>query len=334
MGDPGRTRMPSELNNIAPMTTRQFPPRYLDPFQNELAKLRFQEEQLIRMLEDVKTRFSSECEKEVEEVRRKYDSLIQNEDKTFMETKQMLEVYCSKVHLNMILGEAFKIKCIDARPGGQPSRPGLSSATMQQFPVPPLPQNAWRSPRPTAPPVQVVHHSSALFSSNLLASHSNAVIPTSTVIPRVNLQSGSGLRATPPHLHPFRPSMSAPSHSPPFSGITSQASLNHPTAAQPLPSLHQPQVPSYPPGAFTGTQSQVSSGTFPAVYNPSNLELLMDVVGNRSGANLLRPLAESNLDTWLSSGQTIVGTGRGSTATDNVGPVAAIDVVCLSDDDQ
>lgn len=41
-----------------------------------------------------------------------------------METKQMLEVYCSKVHLNMILGEAFKIKCIDARPGGQPSRPG------------------------------------------------------------------------------------------------------------------------------------------------------------------------------------------------------------------
>lgn len=57
-------------------------------------------------------------------MRRKYDSLIQNEDKTFMETKQMLEVYCSKVHLNMILGEAFKIKCIDARPGGQPSRPG------------------------------------------------------------------------------------------------------------------------------------------------------------------------------------------------------------------
>ncbi|XXG89638.1 hypothetical protein AAC387_Pa12g1592 [Persea americana] len=334
MGDPGRTRMPSELNNLAPMTTRQFPPRYLDPFQNELAKLRFQEEQLVRMLEDVKTRFSSECEKEVEEVRRKYDSLIQNEDKTFMETKQMLEVYCSKVHLNMILGEAFKIKCIDARPGGQQSRPGLSSTTMHRFPVPPLPQNAWRSPRSPAPPVQVVHHSSALFSSNLLAPHSNAVIPTSTVIPRVNLQSGSGLRATPPHLHPFRPSMSAPSHSPPFSGITSQASLNHPTAAQPLPSLHQPQVPSYPPGAFTGTQSQVSSGTFPAVYNPSNLELLMDVVGNRSGANLLRPLAESNLDTWLLSGQTMVGTGRGSTGTDNVGPVAAMDVVCLSDDDQ
>lgn len=36
----------------------------------------------------------------------------------------MLEVYWSKVNLNMFLAEAFKIKCTDAKPGSQPSRPG------------------------------------------------------------------------------------------------------------------------------------------------------------------------------------------------------------------
>lgn len=76
----------------------------------------------------------------------------------------------------------------------------------------------------------------------------------------------------------------------------------------------------------------VSSGTFPAVYNPSSLELLMDV-GNRSRANLLRPLSESNFDTWLPSSQTMVSSGRGSTVMDVVAPVAATDVVCLSDDE-
>ncbi|XP_058094527.1 uncharacterized protein LOC131240366 [Magnolia sinica] len=333
--DPRVAGMPLESTirppHSFPMTTQRSQVLYLDPLQNELSRLRREEEQTVKMHEDVNNRLKADCERELEEVRRKYNGLVQNSDKIFAERMKKLETYMYKVSMNQRLAEAFRLKCIDVKLRSmQPSRVLPSTSGIQQFPMQSSPQTAQRPLHPSAPPVQVVHRPSALFSSN------SATAPhfSPTVSPRVNIQLSTELRAPAPHLQPFRPtSVSMSSHLPPTSGMPSQQSIANSVTAPPQPP-QLPHVPqSVPSGVFSGTHLRDSSGALPAFHNSlSAVELLMDF-DRRSGANL-QNLSDLSLsfDTLLPSNPS-TGSGRGTAGASTARPQAAVDIVCLSDDD-
>lgn len=184
---------------------------------------------------------------------------------------------------------------------------------------------------PAAPPVQVVHHSSALFSSNPNRPRLSPIVP-----PAGNLQGASEPRAPAPHLQPFRPatSISAANLQPLTRALPSQQSLSNTASSSMLPHLN-PRTPTHSSGPFSRTQQAESVGVLPVFHNHtmSAMELLMDF-DNRPGANPPNPLStlqelEINLDAWDPSELAMSGSTRGNSV--RTGPVA--DVVCLSDDD-
>jgi hypothetical protein len=77
-----------------------------------------------------KLRLKSDCEKEIEEVvaqiRRKYDTKIQERESEFLLKKKELDANHNKVLMNKILAEAFRSKCMDLRvPGSSGMQQGM-----------------------------------------------------------------------------------------------------------------------------------------------------------------------------------------------------------------
>ncbi|KAJ6793025.1 Uncharacterized protein M6B38_112400 [Iris pallida] len=269
-----------------------------DPLQNELMRIRKQDESRTKKHEDKKLQLELERDQEIERIRRKYEVLLQDAETEFVHDKRMLDTIYNKVLLNRILAEEFRAKFIENK-GGASSFPGPQPNTGQQFlpasHTPRAPRQSSSSPilvpnsanllqtpvrtpstRPTvgqrtmAPlhPRPVVRHSSPLFPTNQVRSHVSPVLP-----PRMNHQLGTEARAPAPHLLRFRPPSSAAVTLP---LQTSQVS----TQQQPLPNLgsativspitptpraplsgtcHQPSVPSFSPASHNVTLSMHQS---------------------------------------------------------------------------
>eukprot|EP00262_Sarcandra_glabra_P020936 TRINITY_DN8537_c0_g1_i1.p1 TRINITY_DN8537_c0_g1~~TRINITY_DN8537_c0_g1_i1.p1 ORF type:complete len:459 (-),score=67.77 TRINITY_DN8537_c0_g1_i1:47-1291(-) len=227
-----------------PATTRLPQVFHPDPLQNELARIRVAEEHAIKLNEDEKLRLKSECEKELEEVRQKYDNLIQGADVALIQKRKTFEANYNKVFLNHMLAESFKFRFTDARAGSRAVQQGAPASFVHQFlqqsgqPIT-APRPGW-APAP-APPLQVVHHSSALISN----------IP----------------RAPAPHLrHSIRPFAST-------LGPNLPTPPNHRSLDNPVPTSAI-----YQSTAFSRTYLPEGSGVSPVFNNPSlsALELLMD----------------------------------------------------------
>ncbi|XP_058101680.1 uncharacterized protein LOC131245918 [Magnolia sinica] len=316
------------LPQTYPVASRQTSVLRPNPLQNELAKLRKEQEHVIKTHEDEKTRLISEREREIEEVCRKYGGLIQNSETACLRQQKALETWISKVNLNLMLAEALKLKFADAtNPGCTPPRQGTPTVR-QQFPILPLPQTAQRPPRALGPPVQVVHHPTDLFSANPAAPRFRPPMP-----PTINLSIGTELRAPAPHLQYFRStSILSPNHFPQPSGIPSQPSPSVLTTTSPLP-LPLRSLPSHPLGTFSGTCLPNSSIAFPAFHNPSLSAVEPRVDFNiHSGMNLPNQLRMAEAGSGVGSlvppiTTTPGGNGMGKAIH------SATEVVCLLDDD-
>ncbi|XP_077252881.1 uncharacterized protein LOC143892273 [Tasmannia lanceolata] len=324
--DPGNTGILPELSSRAPQypMTAPRPPQFkLDPLQYEMAKIHREKELTVKMHEDEKIRLKSECEREIEEVHRKYNGLIQDAESRFVQRQKILETNLNKACLNRILAEAFKYKFTDPRPAARKGLPSTSVHHSQQ----PLPQafpqtvhRPARAPAPVTAPTQLVeavHHSSALFSCNYPTPQFNPTIP-----PHINLQVSAEQRAPAPHLQPFRTmaSTSAPSHPPPPVVMQSQQSVtNNSSKSTPL-------------GGVSGTNSQPSSCALPLSPSSSlsTQELLMDI---ESHVEPYRSTLGSIFDTRVPSALVPEGNPRVPPVSNIARVPAEVEVVCLSDED-
>ncbi|KAF6167818.1 hypothetical protein GIB67_027596 [Kingdonia uniflora] len=371
-----------------PSTSRASMPFSTDPLENELQRLNKEDEISIKKHEHRKMELTSNCEKEIEEIRRKYNTQIHDAETVFVENRKIRESIFNKILMNKMLANTFSFKCTYAvakstgstalqhgvYPGSVHQLSQLSSPPISQRPIyvpspsvaPPaapvaaLPTASLAAPSlqmvhnssapaapplqvryssaPTAPPVpvakhylstpaalpvpavnhhpsapmapavtpplQVVHHSSALFSS-IVRPHFNPVSPV------VSHQVGSEIRAPAPHLQSFRPA-------PLVTSVMVSGQQSH-------KSPQIPRVPSYASVPFS-RMHPTDCARGPAVGHPSfsHVDLLRDV-DNRHAENqrnLLPPLPDlsPSVDAWVLQGPT-------------AHTIIASDVVCLSDDD-
>ncbi|KAL5990596.1 hypothetical protein ACLOJK_011498 [Asimina triloba] len=330
-GDPQVVGMQLEStggSSSFPMTLpRSRLPFYPDPLVNELARLRREGEEATKKHETLINQITANCERDIQEVRRKYNGLIGNCNRKFSEMKGKFGTYLSKLSRNLKLAETFRTDFDDPATKLVPHAQGLP-ASSQHCLRQSLSQTQPRLLHELAPSVQVAYRMPSLYSSN--PANSTTLNPINP--PRVNLQAGAELRAPAPHLQPFRPtSASTPNHLPPASGMVNQESVSGPITA----SSHPSQIPAgplfVPVGGFGRPPLPEQNFRNPSL---SALELLMDVDRRQSRTSLQSPS-----DLILPGGTLLPSNLFTGTRQDNVAganssrPPGAVDVVCLSDDD-
>ncbi|KAI3472070.1 hypothetical protein Pfo_028758 [Paulownia fortunei] len=72
----------------------------------ELEGLQKQKTELLKLHEEMKLQTKMACEKEIDQIRKKYDMLLQNAEMAFVEEKKVLETRYNKVYINKSLAEA------------------------------------------------------------------------------------------------------------------------------------------------------------------------------------------------------------------------------------
>lgn len=73
---------------------------------------------IILFLLEQKLRLKSDFEKELEELRRKYDVKFQEIEVEFQLTKKTLDANLNTVYMNKFLADAFRSKCLDIKASG------------------------------------------------------------------------------------------------------------------------------------------------------------------------------------------------------------------------
>ncbi|XP_072987626.1 uncharacterized protein [Typha latifolia] len=145
-------------SNVQLERARQFPVSYTLPqsrpqgldlnlLDRELTRLRKINEIITQRHEQKREELKSNCQIEINKVRRKYDELIRDFEIEHLQSKKKLEIICDKIHKHQMLAEGFKIF---ANPSGRgtDAHQGLSSTT--QFIQVSQPQFA---PRPASVPI-------------------------------------------------------------------------------------------------------------------------------------------------------------------------------------
>ncbi|KAL5709955.1 DNA helicase [Ranunculus cassubicifolius] len=124
---PSRENGPPRLPiGVSPARPPQINPRqFSDPLQNELIRIKREEEQVMKMHEEEKVKLNNECEKQIEEIRKKYNNMLEEAELDLGQKKKALETNYNIVYMNKILADAFRMKC-DARnsSGLQPQQQG------------------------------------------------------------------------------------------------------------------------------------------------------------------------------------------------------------------
>ncbi|XP_077226776.1 uncharacterized protein LOC143860127 [Tasmannia lanceolata] len=253
VADPGsRGILPESYNRPPqyPTTTRRTPLFHLDPFQNEMAKLHKEKDITSKMHEDEKIRLKSECEREIEEVRRKYNGLIQDREVMLVQRHKMIDTNLEKFQLNWMLAESFKYKFCNATPAARQGLPSTSAQCSQQPLQQALLQTVQRPARAISPvrapvlapalataptqPVQGVHHSSAPYP--IMAPVLAPVPPTAPTQPVQVVHHSSALFSCSPTSH-FNPII------PPHTNIQ----VGHPEPRAPAPAPHPTATPYFNP---------------------------------------------------------------------------------------
>ncbi|XP_059297528.1 uncharacterized protein LOC132050331 isoform X1 [Lycium ferocissimum] len=95
-----------------------------DPLHKDWERIHKEREKGAKILEDMKLRLRSDCEKEIEDmiaqIRKKYDDKLQEAETVFLRKKKELDVNQNKVLMNKLLADAFRCKCMNLKPSGLP----------------------------------------------------------------------------------------------------------------------------------------------------------------------------------------------------------------------
>ncbi|RWR81523.1 helicase protein MOM1-like protein isoform X1 [Cinnamomum micranthum f. kanehirae] len=328
-----RTGMIEEHSNRPPqnLIALQSQLHCTGPLPNELNKMRREEEKTIKMHEDERARLKLECEREIEEVRRKYKGFIHDAEMMIQKNLEVTQKNISKVCKNSKLAEGFRLMLIDAAKSRAPAlRQGMRFTSR----LPSMQSLHGLSSAETAGPS--TQHPPALSLGNLAAPH------ISPVNPPVTFHVGAQLRAPAPHQQPFRPSYTRPpsDNLSPLVRMPNQQQLHNSfVSTSPL----YPQAMVRPP-SLSGTRGRTdlpydTSALSASHYRSlSALELLVDINNHQSGTDPLNlpPLTEPGLtfDSLVPSNIMMVGHGgQGTASSQTTVPSTVFDVISLSDDD-
>ncbi|KAE9620565.1 hypothetical protein Lalb_Chr01g0004401 [Lupinus albus] len=342
---------PSEINqhsiqSATHPTSMIVPPLCRDPLVNEVERISKLTDLNMKNHEDMKLQLKSDFEKEFEELHRKYEIKIKEIDVGFQQTKKKLDTDHKTVLLNKILAEAFSLKYMEVRASGASGvQQGASSA-----------QQSWQLSRPqvTTRPSLVFGQSScappaaSLLSSYITTSSQNALPPTiqatpntsgifSSFSPRLpninsisspsNPHAGGEMRATAPHLQPYRPATAVPS--------PSLSTVPHGMPIQPAPgNIPVTSTFSHWPATYQSSPHMghrpVNLGVLPTSNLPA-MDLCMGA-NSQSGINIQNVM--QCMSNMASLNQSRFGTSS-SSMPPNPAPHQATpsDVVSLSDDD-
>ncbi|ERN08403.1 uncharacterized protein LOC18995828 isoform X1 [Amborella trichopoda] len=237
----------------APSASRSLQPGQSDPLFNEIIRISKEQEMATKKYEDDKLRLKLECEREIEEVKRKYGALLQDTETAFSRKKTVFEANLSKVNMNRWLAEAFKLRLHDLK----------MSPLLVQAPLPGNPSSLLHSHQPVPRPMHplatpsVPHPSNPNPSGPYHSSPQPSVDPTNQLFPQhqwphqaldqraTRPQSPSLLR--PPSPNPNILSSSGTGQLPPFNPVPfpSQLDSTHLGAQIPvmmgMPHLVSPQ---------------------------------------------------------------------------------------------
>ncbi|KAK6244712.1 hypothetical protein QUC31_011121 [Theobroma cacao] len=300
---------PCQVNIVRPVSVTP-QPACSKPLRIELERIQKFREQTLKLHEDTILRLKSECDKEIEEICKKYDMLLQDAEVAFMQKGQDLESYCSKVYLNNILAETLTFN-LEKNSAGSPAIDSFINQLIQQPSLMLDPQIPSSTGLGAAAPAQMSNHTP----TGVVAPHSSPAIRV-----RGSCWVGNA-RAPAPHLRALNPPpMSTPHISALRGKMPNQQSVSNPQTISPYLPHGTPRLP------------RESSGIHFPVFNSyvSALEVPLDI-GNHAGPNpqhQLRPWHNWGLTSHIPSLIDRVATGS---------PVvpAAFDAepICLSDDD-
>ncbi|ESW22176.1 hypothetical protein PHAVU_005G133500 [Phaseolus vulgaris] len=197
---------------------------YYDPLKIELDRIRKVEDQTMKIYEEKNMQLKSEFEKELEELRRKYDIKIQGIETEFKQRKTTLDTGLNVVRMNRFLADAFRSKCSNLKPSCTSGTLQDSSFAQQQLLPPSRQQNAnWPSlvagsscgPSATSRQTPSTKGSSQLTIHPIRSGYNTSGFPPNASsrspvintisLPVGNLQHGGEIRAPAPHLQPYRP---------------------------------------------------------------------------------------------------------------------------------
>ncbi|XP_041027437.1 uncharacterized protein LOC121267581 isoform X1 [Juglans microcarpa x Juglans regia] len=231
VADRSRTTVPGPLIDHPHAVLPEMPqPVCLNPLQIEMERIQKDKEQALKRHQDMILQLRYKCDKEIEEIRKKYDLLLQDAETSLMQKQRDLETFHYKVNLNKELADALIVKSHGAIGSVYIEQAALSSFTNEWIQLSSQQPHQMTAPRqqrsaspeinipPVAPPA-VVDRTSAVLST-LGTPHSSFMIP----YPR-NLQNGIELRAPAPHLR-ASPSMQAVHVSTTRSGTPNQSPRN------------------------------------------------------------------------------------------------------------
>ncbi|XP_058729772.1 helicase protein MOM1-like isoform X2 [Vicia villosa] len=276
------------IQTPAQSASRSFPSLFYDPLSYELERIRKSTKQNLKNHEDMKLQLKCNFEKEIEELRRKYDIQMKEIEVEFQKTSKNYDTQYKTVYVHKILADAMKAN----------SDPRFSGLT--QLPRPQNPTHPFQVAGPSCcgPPVTTFQNSHASTGSHAMLPspmHNTpgnfsgfSARPPHINTSSLNLQAGGGIcapplhpppyrsstsvpasslmgefRAPPPPLHPYRPSISVPasSHSgamptpllpiPPYRTSTSVPASSHSGAMR----TPQPPLPPYRPSTSVPASS-------------------------------------------------------------------------------
>ncbi|XP_061376668.1 uncharacterized protein LOC133318648 [Gastrolobium bilobum] len=305
---------------------RMLPHLSYDPLENELERIQKVTEQIMKNHEEMKLQLKSDFEKELDELRRKYDIKSQEIEVEFLQTKTTLDTNLNIVLVNQFLADAYRSKCLDRKASSALGMHQDSSLGQQQFQLSrrqsdsrlPLdtgpsscgpPATSLQSPSTRASSQQMAPHIQAGYSTSGVFSNVSAGLPlfNSITSPSGNIHDGGEIRAPAPHLVSCRPPTSVPASSLHALPHGMPARSNLPAASHGPPHWKQTTFQSDP---LMGRLPD-SAGGLPAPNSSINVQ------------NVLSDVASVNLPRF----------GTSSSMLANSHQPASPDLVCLSDDD-
>lgn len=284
----------------------------LNPLYNEYDRLCRESKSIVEIHENVKLQLKCECEKELAEIRKKYELKLHDAEATFLEKKKELDINSTKVLMNGLYAQAFENMAEYKTAFKLPQ--GVSSNLTQQVHLP----NSQAQPR---------------FSPSIAGS-SASVLPAcnrqnrpqliSTVTPpRLNLGDNSN-QAPPPIVRHFR--------SPPPFFETRFASVPQRAPAHP----ERPHLPAYQPVHRGVAPLSAVRGGYPSLENQYQCQSafvpnFQNQVGTHPSSSLPPVLAPgTNLGLFSQA----MAASNGGNPRINMGHSGEMSgFICLSDDE-
>ncbi|KAK8994621.1 hypothetical protein V6N11_045697 [Hibiscus sabdariffa] len=182
--------LPCQVNPVRPMT---LPSACSNPLRIELGRIQKLKEQTLKLHEDKILQLKSERDKEIEEIYKKYEMILQDSQMAFKQKEQDFESYCREVNSNHLLAETLIFYQNDEAAGSPVIGSFIDRLIQQPTPMLDPRIEPSLSSLDAAPVVQMSSHASP------------AVALTSSSAIHVAQSNRAGIRAAAPHLRALNP---------------------------------------------------------------------------------------------------------------------------------